>query len=63
MFRVYFPQGFPLTSNQLTGIWFGLCNPPTFRITKTSESVKLQPFSVDDRKVFMAKVKANTTDF
>ena len=37
-------QGFSLTSNQLSEIQFGLCNPPTFKITKT--------FFIDDRKVF-----------
>ena len=42
---------------------FGLCIFPTFKITKTSKSVKLPPFSADDSKVFMAKVKATTADF
>ena len=53
--RVYFMQGFSLTSNQLPEIQFGLCNPPTFKITKT--------FSIDDRKVFTAKVNTNIGDF
>ena len=62
-FQGIFLQGFPLTSNQLSEIWCGLCNPPTFNITKTLESVELPPFSVNDRKVFTVKVKANITDF
>ena len=48
-------QGFSLTSNQLSEIQFGLCNPPTFKITKT--------FSIDDRKVFRVEVNADIGDF
>ena len=48
-------QGFSLTSNQLSEIQFGLCNPPTFKITKT--------FFTDDMKVFTAKVKADIGNF
>ena len=40
-----------------------LCNPPTFNITKTSESIELLPLFVDDRKVFTVKVKANIARF
>ena len=56
-------QGFPLTSNQLLEIYFGLCNPVTLNNTKTSESVELLPLLLDDRKVFTAKVKANIANF
>ena len=40
-----------------------LCNPPTFNITKTSEWIELLPLSIDDRKVFMVKVKVNIAGF
>ena len=56
-------QGFPVTSNQLSEISSRLCNPPTFNITKTLELVKLPPISINDRKVFTVKVKANIADF
>ena len=51
----------PIISGQKSR--FGLCIPPTIKITKTPKSVKLPPFSVDDSKVFMAKVKRKTADF
>ena len=40
-----------------------LCNPVTFNNRKTSDSADLPPLFVEDRKVFIAKVKANIVTF
>ena len=56
-------QGFPLTSNQLSEIYFGLCNPVAFNNTRTSEPVLLPSSLVDDKKTFKANVKANIANF